>query len=221
MAGGATLMEESSGSRAPSRRQRPSKPRPPRASSTGDLAPKIGANLRRLRSKRGLSLERLAQRSGVSRAMLSQIELGHSAPTINLLWKIARALDVTFSALITEPTARTPAVLLARAGKVLTNRDGSFSSRALFPFDQPRRAELYELRLKAGREEQARAHPPGTSENLVVSAGTVDIGVEQAVHRLEAGDAVWFVADVPHFYRNAGAAEAVMYLVMTYADDVG
>jgi DNA-binding XRE family transcriptional regulator len=57
-----------------------------------DLAPVVGGNLRRLRTRRGLSLERLAQISGVSRAMLGQIELGQSAPTINVLWKIARAL---------------------------------------------------------------------------------------------------------------------------------
>src|SRR5262245_47190505 len=69
--------------------------------TSADLAPVVGANLRRLRVQRGLSLEKLAQSSGVSRAMLGQIELGRSAPTINVLWKIARALDVTFSALIT------------------------------------------------------------------------------------------------------------------------
>src|SRR5262249_45458130 len=57
-----------------------------------DLTPVVGANLRRLRVKRGLSLERLAKSSGVSRAMLGQIELGQSTPTINVLWKVARAL---------------------------------------------------------------------------------------------------------------------------------
>src|ERR1700690_4174117 len=85
-----------------------------------DAAPSVGVNLRRLRSRRGLTLERLAQRSGVSRAMLSQIELGQSAPTINLLWKVARALDVTFSALITQHGAAVPTVLSASAGKLLT-----------------------------------------------------------------------------------------------------
>ena len=55
-----------------------------------DLTPVLGANLRRLRMRRGLSLEKLSQLSGVSRAMLGQIELGQSAPTVNVLWKIAR-----------------------------------------------------------------------------------------------------------------------------------
>src|SRR5215475_11842708 len=70
--------------------------------ASADLAPIVGKNLKRLRSKRGLSLEKLAQASGVSRAMLGQVELGQSAPTINVLWKIARALGVPFSALISS-----------------------------------------------------------------------------------------------------------------------
>src|SRR5438270_12864672 len=118
------------------------------AADQEQLVPTLGANLRRLRSRRGLSLERLARRAGVSRAMLGQIELGQSAPTINLLWKISRALDVPFSALITQPSEVAPRVLSAASAKLLTNHDGTFTSRALFPFDVPRRCEFYELRLK-------------------------------------------------------------------------
>src|SRR5436309_12578198 len=101
-----------------------------------EVPPALGPNLRRLRSKRGLSLERLARRSGVSRAMLSQVELGQSAPTINLLWKIARALDVPFSSLIERNSNNGAVVLPARSGKLLANQDGTFTSRALFPFDE-------------------------------------------------------------------------------------
>lgn len=186
-----------------------------------DLAPVVGTNLRRLRTRRGLSLERLAQISGVSRAMLGQIELGQSAPTINVLWKIARALEVTFSALISARTQSGALVLRSSESKILTSKDRSFSSRALFPFDEPRRVEFYELRLAASAVEDADAHPPGTSENLVVTAGTVEIDVAGDTHRLEAGDSILFEADTPHAYRNPGRAEAVMYLVMTYAEEVG
>ena len=35
------------------------------------------------------------------------------------------------------------------------------------------------------------------------------------------GDAIVFEADAPHAYRNPGDVEAIMYLVMTYADTVG
>src|SRR6266700_1281031 len=159
-------------------------PKPPE----NDLTASVGKNLRRLRSDRSLSLEELAQLSGVSRAMLGQIELGQSAPTINVLWKIARALEVTFSALISARTQSGALVLRSSESKILTSKDRSFSSRALFPFDEPRRVEFYELRLAPGSIEDADAHPPGTSENLVVTAGTLEIDVAGDTHRLEAGD---------------------------------
>lgn len=186
-----------------------------------DLAPVVGVNLRKLRTRRGLSLEKLAQSSGVSRAMLGQIELGQSAPTINVLWKIARALEVTFSALISSRTSSGALVLRSGESKILTSKDRSFSSRALFPYDAPRRVEFYELRLSPGGVEDADPHPPGTSENLVVTQGAVEIEVAGELHRLDSGDSILFEADVPHAYRNPGKSESVMYLVMTYAQEVG
>jgi len=188
---------------------------------TADLAPVVGKNLKRLRTERGLSLEKLAQSSGVSRAMLGQVELGQSAPTINVLWKMARALDVPFSALITTSATSGVKVMRGEAAKKLMSSDGSFQSRALFPFDEPRRVEFYELRLNAKGVEKADPHAPGTTENLVVAKGSVEIVVGAETHKLESGDAILFEADQPHQYRNVGTSEAVLYLVMTYAEQVG
>jgi transcriptional regulator with XRE-family HTH domain len=213
---------EASPSKGPERiRRDPDHPRPsdpPTAEALG-FAPVVGSNLRRLRTKRGLSLERLSRASGVSRAMLGQVELGRSAPTINLLWKIAHALGISFSALITDPSAGSPTVLRAAKAKVLTSRDGSFVSRALFPFDAPRSVEFYELRLAPASVERADAHPPGTKENLVVAEGELTMVVGGTHHRLTAGDAILFDADVPHEYRNEASKALHMYLVMTYRED--
>lgn len=199
----------------------PHQPESAPGETSADLAPVVGRNLRRLRTERGLSLERLAQASGVSRAMLGQIELGQSAPTINVLWKIARAVDVPFSALITSQQATGAKILKASNAKRLMSHDGSFASRALFPFDEPRRVEFYELTLAPGGVEQADAHAPGTVENLVVSRGQVEIDAGGQVHQLSTGDAILFEADGPHAYRNTGSTETVLYLVMTYAEQVG
>src|SRR5450432_3809213 len=185
-----------------------------------DLTPIVGANLRRLRVKRGLSLERMAKASGVSRAMLGQIELGHSTPTINVVWKIARALDVSFSTLITERSASSTAVVLRERAKLLTSQDGSFTSRALFPFDEPRNVEFYELTLAPSSIERADAHPAGTTENLVVTSGSLELSVGSARHELRTGDAIFFEADVPHSYSNPGVSVATVYLVMSYANRV-
>ena len=192
------------------------------ANSSTDLVPILGANLRRLRLKRGLSLERLGKLSGVSRAMLSQVELAYSAPTINVIWRIAHALEVPFSALLAVQDGRPTQVLPGSQAKVLTSHDGSFSSRALFPLNAPRRTEFYELRLQPHGLEQAAAHADGTTENLVVVSGSVSITVGEAEPaQLEAGDAIFFQADVPHSYQNASAEPALLYLVMHYTQEIG
>jgi transcriptional regulator with XRE-family HTH domain len=189
--------------------------------AAADLAPTVGKNLRELRMQRGLSLERLAKASGVSRAMLGQVELGQSAPTINVLWKIARALGIPFSALISTPQSGHTQVMRAQQAKRLMSHDGSFSSRALFPFEQPRRVEFYELRMTPHGVENAPPHPPGTTENLVVAEGTLEVETKNQKHVLQRGDSILFEADSPHVYRNPGDREAVLYLVMTYAETVG
>src|SRR5262252_1062428 len=94
--------------------------------SSPDLVPILGANLRRLRVKRGLSLERLSKLSGVSRAMLSQVELAYSSPTINVIWRIANALGVPFGALLTTHELHATHVLRKVQAKLLTSHDGAF-----------------------------------------------------------------------------------------------
>ncbi len=188
------------------------------ASEALELKRRVGGNLELLRRQRGLSLERLAAQSGVSRAMLGQIEAGESAPTIAVLWKIARGLGVRFADLLGDEPEQSVVVLPRSAAKVLRSQDGRFESRALFPFDRERRAEFYELRLDVGCVEVAEPHAEGTYENLVVQQGrlALTIGDRETLH-LASGDAIYFRADVPHVYANPGGEETLAYLVMTYA----
>lgn len=192
-----------------------------RNDETAALAESIGRNLRKLRVREGYSLERLASASGVSRAMLGQIELGKSIPTISLLWKVAKALDVPFSALNVDGDPSSSIVLRASDAKILSSQDGRFISRALFPHDNPRKVEFYELELAPHAEERADAHAAGTIENLIVSQGEITVIVGGEVHHLKTKDAILFQADVPHIYRNASAEKATIYLVMNYTDTVG
>lgn len=183
------------------------------------LAAIIGGNVRKLRKQQQWSLENLAQHSEVSRAMLSQIELGRSAPTITVLCKIAYALGVPISAFLTVDREEKIWLMPASSAKLLSSKDGCFFSRALFPVAQakPRRVEFYELRLKAAGIETATPYPQGTILNLVVNSGEVEILVDEILYSLAEGDAIQFTADGAHTYRNIGNTEALLYLVMIYA----
>lgn len=179
-----------------------------------DLKPIVGANLRRIRVRRGLSLERLAQASGVSRAMLSQIELGHSTPTITVLWKVARSLQIPFSAFLTDPSPPCATLLRREDATHFPSSSGALRSRPLFPPFASRQSEFYELTLPASKREELHPLPPGTTENLVVNQGVIQVHLEGVSHRLEAGDALYFQADVPHAYENLLPTAALLYLVL-------
>lgn len=196
---------------------------PPAASDLDvDIGAAVSANLRRLRAERELTLDQLSEASGVSRAMLNQIETGKSVPTIATLWKVAAGLHVPFQQLIAVEAAPRSVVMRRSDAKVLANAEGTFSSRALFPYDGgPRTTEFYELVLAPGGSERAEPHARGTTERLVVVKGRVTIEIAGERHELAERDAIGFEADVPHAYLNPDARrEALLYLVMTYADPV-
>jgi transcriptional regulator with XRE-family HTH domain len=53
----------------------------------------LARNLRTLRHLRGLSQEELAHRAGVDRTYVSSLERGVYAATVDMVDKVARALD--------------------------------------------------------------------------------------------------------------------------------
>ena len=62
----------------------------------------FGKVLRELREARGLSQEALALSASVDRTFVSQIERAIRQPTLTTLWKLAKALDIQPSTLITK-----------------------------------------------------------------------------------------------------------------------
>jgi rhodanese-related sulfurtransferase/transcriptional regulator with XRE-family HTH domain len=177
----------------------------------------VGTNMRALRTQQNLSLDHLARTTGLSRTVLGQIELGKTPPSVSVVWRIAQAFGVHFSALLATNQPQTPDVLRAADAKKLVSPDGRFSSRALYPFASQPDAEFYELFLAPHSREDAQPHAPGTRENLVVNAGRLELIVGTERYQLGTGDAIVFTADVPHAYVNPAGDDCRMYLVMTYA----
>jgi rhodanese-related sulfurtransferase/transcriptional regulator with XRE-family HTH domain len=183
------------------------------------LAELIAGNLRELRAHAGMSVDALAKLSGVSRADIEKIELGKDQPSLEVVWKFARALRVPFATLVTAAERQRTAVVRLRSSQArkLVGSEGRFGSRPLFPTSERGPVEFYELWLAGHSREDAEAHQPGTRENLVVTAGRLVLELAGESHRLEAGDAIAFDADVPHSYVNPASDECWMHLVMKYA----
>jgi putative transcriptional regulator len=78
----------------------------------------IGGQLRALRERRGMSQAELARRTGVARTYLIAVELGRHEPSLELLGRIAQALDYPLAEVVWylagEPFADPAAPLAAR-----------------------------------------------------------------------------------------------------------
>ena len=70
---------------------------------------KIGYNIRKARVVARRSQEELAGAAGINRTYLSQLENGHSSPTLDVVEKLARALGMSPTELLADaPAAREP-----------------------------------------------------------------------------------------------------------------
>ncbi|WP_431820409.1 helix-turn-helix domain-containing protein [Burkholderia sp. F1] len=173
----------------------------------------VGVNLARLRAERQLSLDALARLSGVSRAMLAQIESARSVPSIKVLCKIAAALKVSVAAFLRRHAVNGFEHLAADRASRVVSSNGRFSARALHPEGEPAAAEFHELRIAPLHTETGVRRAPGTTINLVVSEGTLEVSVHDRRQLLATGDAIVFDADQPYSLRNPGDSEARAFRV--------
>lgn len=179
-----------------------------------DLRPIVAANVRRLRVQRGLSLERLSKASGVSRAMLSQIELEHSTPTVTVLAKIARALDLPISTFLARDSDALATVLRHAESRSLVSADGATVSRSLLPPDPTRAIEFEEITLGPHASENVEPRPPGTKTTLVVHSGALTLCVGTRTASLHAGDSTTFASSHAHVFANPHAESARLFVLV-------
>lgn len=67
------------------------------------LGTRVGANVVELRSQRGMSQVALAEAAGMQPPNLSRLESGRHVPTLDVLLRVAKALNVSLAALIDPP----------------------------------------------------------------------------------------------------------------------
>jgi len=65
-----------------------------------DVRQRLARNLRKLRQAKGVSQEAFADEAGLHRTYISDLERGSRNPTITVVEKIARALEVPIGKLL-------------------------------------------------------------------------------------------------------------------------
>jgi len=173
----------------------------------------IGEKLHELRVRKKLGLIELGEHSGLSPAMISKIENGKLYPTLPTLLRLALVFSVGLDYFFTERRPKPIFAVVRKSDRLLfpSQPDGkvghvSYKFESLdFPAVE-RKLTSFLAHFEPGPEEGGPPpfHQHEGIEFLYLISGQLALHFEDVVHRLEAGDSVYFEANRPHGYARIG-----------------
>ncbi|MCC8358214.1 MAG: XRE family transcriptional regulator [Oscillospiraceae bacterium] len=173
----------------------------------------IAVNLRRLREERNLSLGQLAELAGVSKVMLSQVEKGASNPTINTIWKITDALQVTYADFLECPHGN---VIHVKKENIQSMDEDKYHIFSYYKRDGNRNFELYQIEMEPDCEHTSIGHLKESTEYIMMVEGEMELEVNGKTHTLCKDDGFCFDGMAPHTYRNTKAQQVKMVMIISY-----
>lgn len=179
----------------------------------------ISQNLKKIRKERGISLQQLSDLTGVSKSMLGEIHRGMANPTITVMWKIARGLQIPFSALLYED--REPVEIVLRKDMEGVVKGNGYDVYSVFAFEEDRKFEVFMEEIEPGASYNTHSHNPGVEEYVLVGAGKLEMMFRNTSYLVEEGESIRFKADQTHGYKNAGDSLARVYFILFYPQQIG
>jgi transcriptional regulator with XRE-family HTH domain len=170
---------------------------------------RVGEKLRHLRQRRKMGLVELSRHTGLSPALLSKLEHGKLYPTLPTLSRIALVFSVGLEYFFNDEKQRHVFVIARKKDRLRFPEAPGLEQKA-FDFESldfgvtDRKFNAYLANFHAMPSEKIRMHQHAGVEFIYVTQGklALKVGTEEEV--LEAGDSLYFDAQLPHGYARVG-----------------
>ncbi|RAS77978.1 helix-turn-helix domain-containing protein [Priestia endophytica] len=176
-----------------------------------DLSSQVGINLREIRRDKNISLEELANISDVSKLTLGKIERGEANPTLNILWKICRGLNIPLTHLLTFD--ENIEVYRFKDSHQLIEQNNNWIVNPLFKTHGT--TEWYRACIEPNSR-YSEFHLTGSEETIIVLNGQLEIQVGEKTHQLTQWDVFKFKGEELHTYINYSPESVYLMLSLTY-----
>jgi transcriptional regulator with XRE-family HTH domain len=187
-----------------------------------DIVVRVGERVRQVREKRGLSLEDISLRTGAEMSLLSQIEEGTVAPPLGTIIKLARALEMKMGYFISGKGDRAYTIVRQEDRKIVSRYDSKkvkhygYEYQSLAPLKKNRHMEPFLVTLEPSETEEERSTHAG-QEFIFVLQGKMEVRLEEEIHILVPGDAIYYDSTVPHLVKCYGP-DTTKILAVLYAE---
>ncbi|MBW2285236.1 MAG: cupin domain-containing protein [Deltaproteobacteria bacterium] len=187
-----------------------------------DIQANVGQRVRAVREQRGLSLRDISQRTGLQEDHLHRIEEGVVAPPLGTVIKLAKALEMKMGYFISGEQDRPYTIVRARDRKVISRYDSEkgeyygYEYESLAPHKKDRHMEPFLVTLVPAETEEERSTHDG-QEFIYVLTGAMEVRLQEEVHVLEPGDAIYYDSTVPHLVKCHGP-QVTKILAVLYSE---
>lgn len=179
----------------------------------------IAATIKEKRLRLGLTVDQLASKSSVSSGALSQLERAIGNPSYSTLSRLANALSLPLSDLVSAGAARSTGVVRLGDRRELEpldeNSERAGLQRALLTPSLHAPLQVIETVLPVGFSNSERPFRRIGMECAIVQSGDVRIFVGDQSYQLAAGDALTYDCTKPHWWENIGNNPATILGVAT------
>lgn len=172
----------------------------------------IGPRIRAFRLRKGMSQVEFARSVGVSASTISQVEGEQILLSLPALVRAARALDVSLDALVSGDDQDTPHPISVknRRSRVRLGpfNEGQIVAYALTHWSPRSNLDVYEVHLQPGAQLQGHFFLNKSEEFGYLMQGEVGVQLQGTEYRMNPGDVIHLVQEIPDRWSNLQDAEA-------------
>ena len=185
------------------------------ALSEGSLLQKrVGLKLKAARKQQQFSLRALAARVGFSASFLSQVELGQVSPSLGSLDRIAQALGMHLSDLLSEPATANGPVLHHRRQASLHSEWSRATIESLLPADVQSKIGVVLVSLEPGGQSgKWSSLSPASKELAFCVRGKATITIADQQYHLSEGDSIFYDTVQTSRWENASKRRTEVLLI--------
>ena len=174
----------------------------------------IGKKIRELREAKGLNIKQLSVAVECTPSLISQFERGKADPSISMLKKIAKALNVNIvdffmrsmndEDVITKVQDRID-IQLKRWDAKIQSLVKNVTNKKMQPF--------YTVIKPGGGSHGVYTHE-GEEFGFILQ-GELELMLNDKIHKVRAKESFYFNSQIPHNWGNSGKEDAVVLWVIT------